>query len=668
MSKIEKKLKKLLRGERACIPGNFLRIPKQRNGKTVLNYGKGVPLSEGQFGATYRGSINANGKRYVAYKEVKIDPRDTTPGAFEFEFKVAQNLKKFSVPDTYLFKSCPIQNKEPKKIRTNNGRVIQPEKRTQAKDILYMELIDGESFHKWFRNTNPSLAAVKSVLAQVFDNLYRIHRKYPTFRHRDLHLGNVMVVETGKKSKYTWKVGDKEFEQENPGVTAYIIDFGLSYWSYRMPNPDTARGGYEHAGIYKDRPGSIYYDTHRFLYSIYRMIRQPANTKERAIKNFIEQLIPKEYLEFNGPYTSNGMLITKKLPKVTNLPTFKDILTHPFLTGEKAPNRPKTLTEALGMIPKAKTPVKAKTPPKPKTKTPSPKLSTAEKERKIKKAAAVLAAKPKPKPPLRRPGVPRPNPVPEIKTATPNASYDEMSPSNIMSLARKVESGRKKAANKLNAKLKEIKATKGKTPTPVRLKQRYTFTDIKGKKREFVRKFAYDRALAKNKAMREERAKLTPRPNPVPEIRTATPTPKAVYKFRNVKGKERIFKSKAWYEKALAKNKAEREKGAHSPISHSTLMRRYERGQPIHMKTPQKVRNVINAAYARFATVTPNAKTPTPNAKTKTPVYKFTNIKGKERVYKSKGWYEKALAKNRAARAAKNNDETLTNLMKKLKV
>jgi hypothetical protein len=48
-----------------------------------------------------------------------------------------------------------------------------------------------------------------------------------------------------------------------------------------------------------------------------------------------------------------------------------------------------------------------------------------------------------------------------------------------MEYARKIESGRKKAANKLNAKIKEIKATKGKTP------------------------------LAKNKAEREKRAQPT---------------------------------------------------------------------------------------------------------------------------------------------------------------
>ena len=180
----------------------------------------------------------------------------------------------------------------------------------------------------------------------------------------------------------------------------------------------------------------------------------------------------------------------------------------------------------------------------------------------IKKAAAVLAAnKNKAKPPQRRPGVVRP--VTEIKTATPtpkaNAPYGVMSPSNIMSLARKIESEKKKAANKLNAKLAAIKATKGKTPTPVRLKQRYTFTDIKGKKREFVRKFAYDRALAKNKAERERRAQPT------------------------------------WSQKARWK--------------------RADRGQPFNMKTPQNVRNAIKAGKnmkfvgGRFKTVTPKAKT-----------------------------------------------------------
>ena len=610
---IEKNLKKLLKGEKACYPEEFLKVPRYNS--PTLRTGKGKPISEGAFGKMYRGSID-DGKRYVAYKE--IDTSQSTNGAFEFEFKVAEKLKEFAVPDMYLFKKCPIQDKTPQKIRKGGkpgskmGEWLVVPKRKKPKDILYMELLNAKPFSSWWQ-TNPSLDAIKSVIVQVFDNLYRINQKYPNFRHRDLHGGNVMVSSNKLVTPYVWKVDFgrkvirndpggsfrsrlgspdiKHYKRTNAGVEASIVDFGLSYWSDRMPNPETSTGGYEWVGIHSNNPGTRYYDIHRFLYIIYIKVRQPENAKERAIKNFIEDLIrDKEFLQYNGKYTKNGCLLSNyHVDLRENLPTFKTILTHPFLTGDKTPNRPKTLNEALKMITKSKTPPKVEI-AKAKTKTPSPKLSTAEKKKKrnnaIKKAVAVLAA---PKPPQRRPGVVRP--VTEIKTATPtpkaNAPYGAMSPSNIMNLAREIENGRKKAANKLNAKLKEIKATKGKTPTPVRLKQRYTFTDIKGKKREYVRKHAYEKALAKNKDERERRAQPT------------------------------------WSEKARVK--------------------RYERGQPFNMKTPQNVRNAIKAGKnmkfvgGRFKTVTPKAKTPTPKAKTPTPkaktfINKFVNALDKDEV------------------------------------
>jgi hypothetical protein len=617
---IESNLKKLLKGEKACIPEHFLKVPSYNS--PTLRTGKGRPISEGKFGKMYRGSINDNGRRYVAYKE--IDTSESTDGAFEFEFKVAENLKEFAVPEMYLFKKCPIQDKEPQRIRKGGkpgskmGHFVQPSRRVKPKDILYMELLDGMPFNSWWQ-TNPSLDAIKSVIVQVFDNLYRINQKFPDFRHRDLHGNNVMV--TRREGSYTWKVDlgrkvirndpggsfrsrlgspdIKKYKRTNAGVEATIIDFGLSYWSRRMPNPETADGGYEGAGIYGHGigPGTIYYDIHRFLYIIYVKVRQPENAKERAIKNFIEELIPnKEFLEFNGKFTNQGYLLSDyHVALRANLPTFKTILTHPFLTGEKSPNRPKTVTEALKMLPKAKTPPKIKT-PKAKTKTPSPKLSTTERKKKmnnmIKKAAAILA-KPKAKPaPLRRPGAARPNPVPEIQPASPspkaNAPYGVMSPSNMMEYARKIESGRKKAANKLNAKLKEIKATKGKTPTPVRLKEKFSFVNVKGKKREFVRKFAYDRALAKNKA---ERAK------------------KNEYwrSFVDVNGKKQEFESKSAYHEAKQKNL-----------------------QAYAAKFQKKINRQIQLGRkARFT---------------------FTDIKGKKREYVRVIPYEKALAKNKAER------------------
>jgi hypothetical protein len=682
---IESNLKKLLKGEKACVPEHFLKVPSYNS--PTLRAGKGKPLSEGAFGKMYRGSINDNGRRYVAYKE--IDTSESTNGAFEFEFKVAEKLKEFAVPEMYLFKKCPIQDKTPKKVRKKNGTLVDLgafPKRTKPKDILYMELLDGMSFNSWWQ-TKPSLDAIKSVIVQVFDNLYRINQKFPDFRHRDLHGGNVMV--TRNETPYTWKVDlgrkiirndpggsfrsrlgspdIKKYKRTNAGVEATIIDFGLSYWSRRMPNPETADGGYEGAGIYGhgQGPGTRYYDIHRFLYIIYVKVRQPENAKERAIKNFIEELIPnKEFLEFNGKFTNQGYLLSDyHVALRENLPTFKTILTHPFLTGENSPNRPKTLSEALKMIappkPKPKTPVKVKT-PKAKTKTPSPKLSNTERKKKmnsaIKRAVAALA-KPKAKPaPLRRPGAVRPNPVPEIQPATPNAPYAVMSPSNMMEYAAKIESGRKKAANKLNARIQAIKATKGKTPTPVRLKEKFSFVNVKGKKREFVRKFAYDRALAKNKAERAKKneywrsfvdvngkkqefesksayheakqknlqaygAKMQAKINNQIEMgRQARLNPQK-YSFVDWYGRKREYVRKGAYEKAVAKNKAFREEMAKPTFSERALVKRQQRGQPFYMMTPQNVRNAIKGGKnmkfvgGKFKTVTPKAKTPTPKVK-----------------------------------------------------
>ena len=100
---------------------------------------------------------------------------------------------------------------------------------------------------------------------------------------------------------------------------------------------------------------------------------------------------------------------------------------------------------------------------------------------------------------------------------------------------------------------------------------------------------------------------------------------------------------KGVYEKALAKNKAERERRAQPTWSERARMKRYERGQPFNMKTPQNVRNAIKAGknmkfvQGRFKTVTPKAKTPTPKAKTPTPkaktfINKFVNALDKDEV------------------------------------
>ena len=256
----------------------------------------------------------------------------------------------------------------------------------------------------------------------------------------------------------------------------------------------------------------------------------------------------------------------------------------------------------------------------------------------------------------------------------------------MLEYAAKIESGRKKAANKLNARIKEIKATKGKTPTPVRLKEKFSFVNVKGKKREFVRKFAYDRALAKNKAEREK-----------------TPTPKAKKKFifTDVNGKNREYARLIPYEKALAKNKAERSLRAKiraawkpkltpkaktptpeeagkewnkryketfgitfkeipnyvmPPAAHNRHMgminnRREYVNDRIKGKTPSFGYIATTAERAKEAKA--KAKTPTPKAKKNEYWRSFVDVNGKKQEFESKSAYHEAKQKNLQAYGAK---------------
>ena len=105
---------------------------------------------------------------------------------------------------------------------------------------------------------------------------------------------------------------------------------------------------------------------------------------------------------------------------------------------------------------------------------------------------------------------------------------------------------------------KEAKAkAKAKTPTPKAKKNEYwrSFVDVNGKKQEFESKSAYHEAKQKN--LKAYGDKMQAKINRQIEMGR-----KARFIFTDVNGKNREYVRLIPYEKALAKNKAEREKRA----------------------------------------------------------------------------------------------------------
>ena len=328
-------LKKILKGAKGCDPKSQLYAPRM-NSLTTIERGRLLKVGSGQYGAVYYGCIDDKCKTKVAIKF-------TTEPSAKMEYSIAEKLKGMGVPRMYHFKTCDNRN------------------------ILYFEYIDGISLEKWMK-TNPGNDKYKSVIRQVITNLYKIHQKYPEFRHHDLHWNNIIITKT-----------------RDGGVKPIIIDFGLSVMK-GIKNPGVNNGDFLTSGI--ARKSHPMYDAHYFLNII------QTYTHSKVIKEFVRNLFknPDMYMVRNSRHVSTLRL--HLLAKHNNLPTYEDILNDPFLTGKRE-NVTKKILNAVTKSKKNFAPIVV---------APKPKIVSGETA--IERAKRILAeVAQKKRAPMRKPGV-----------------------------------------------------------------------------------------------------------------------------------------------------------------------------------------------------------------------------------------------------------------------
>ena len=262
----------------------------------------------------------------------QIAVKVTSEPSARMEYRIAEKLKGMGVPRMYHFKSC------------------------NDEDVLYFEYIEGEALSNWLKKYQSS-DDYRVLISRLIGNLKKIHQKYPKFRHHDLHWNNILVLKDNKP---------------------IIIDFGMAMIE-GIRNPIVTEGDFKNAGIYS---GSHYmYDAHYIL----NIIR--GFTKNRLVRKFIEDLFPKKYLKNKSDVVLDSRL---RPMKHEGLPTYEDILNHPFLQPKKK----------VGILRKI---VPKKTVATPKPKPVAPKVKTASAIRRAKAVLEKEAAK-KARPP-KRPGI-----------------------------------------------------------------------------------------------------------------------------------------------------------------------------------------------------------------------------------------------------------------------
>ena len=130
------------------------------------------------------------------------------------------------------------------------------------RSLLFMQYLDGKDVNKYVNGRN-----FRRVLREVLETLRDIAVKEPTFRHNDLHGGNVMMRKDGRP---------------------FIIDFGFA--NIERPgckNPIVQK--LQLAGSDGIAPfNHPMYDAHLFMNSLYSL-------KNASINKHLVKFLPKEY-------------------------------------------------------------------------------------------------------------------------------------------------------------------------------------------------------------------------------------------------------------------------------------------------------------------------------------------------------------------------------------
>lgn len=282
-------------------------------------------IGKGQMGEVFLGCIDKECEKPVAIK-VSNDPN-------RYEYRIGKKVEKLGGTRMYAYQKCDKYS------------------------IIYTEYANSGSLTSFIKDNIKSLRPIhlRTIVTHVLYNLYRIHKKYPSFRHHDLHTENVLVNTNVKASGIRrFKVEDTVLKVHDIGIEATLNDYGFSCIQ-GIPNPEIDTNYFKSKhGIYRD--SHPMYDVHLFLNSIRSFLKGEKIYVGAETIQFIERVLPFDYL---GPVTSkvNDFRLRASPVGHSTLPSFKRIFNDRYFSPYKNVKPSFDITNIIGKAPSKPKPI-----------------------------------------------------------------------------------------------------------------------------------------------------------------------------------------------------------------------------------------------------------------------------------------------------------------------
>ena len=276
-----------------------------------------TPVGKGRQGIVFAATQRTGNKRPFA---VKVAPRDLSakkrgePQPVDVEYKIQEAVQMLSPNVVRLYKNMRcIDFITPTQIDMPNVQDSAHFDKSQQ-GIILMEFATGGSLDSWLKKrTKVDDAVMAHVISNILGALFNIQKKYPDFRHNDLHMQNVFVADRG------FLIGDFGWARlkksgTNPAVNTANGTKTASFWGVG-PNTDER------------------YDHHLFLNELLKWAMEHSPASHPKAIEFLKMAVPPGYRGDKDTHVSEWRL--KYGDPCTGLPSLAQVLSHPFLAGKK---------------------------------------------------------------------------------------------------------------------------------------------------------------------------------------------------------------------------------------------------------------------------------------------------------------------------------------------
>jgi predicted Ser/Thr protein kinase len=276
-----------------------------------------TPIGKGRQGIVFTATQRGGNKRPFA---VKVAPRDLSakmrgePQPVDIEYNIQDAVQILSQNVVRLYKNMRCTDFiEPTRINMPNVQNSARYDKSQQ-GIILMEFATGGSLDSWLKK-QPKVddKIMAHIISDILGAIFKIQKRYPYFRHNDLHMQNVFVAERG------FLIGDFGWARlkksgTNPAVNTANGTKTASFWGVG-PNTDER------------------YDQHLFLNELLDWAQKHSPAAHPKAIEFLKMAVPPGYRGSKDVHVSEWRL--KYDDPCTGLPSLAQVLSHPFIAGKK---------------------------------------------------------------------------------------------------------------------------------------------------------------------------------------------------------------------------------------------------------------------------------------------------------------------------------------------